>query len=162
MEWSGLSDMPVLFDYEYSSSENLTFMPMIVRFHLDRIGQRISLQQWQLLPMADREWLARFPPDEDAGLDAHFKAALATMMGTHADAEPEPIAIDPSPAWRDTEHVPDTLTRHCGPLGLTPPSAARWAALTPLQRYVLSKLTRKPQASHDLLPAWREFSLDQP
>lgn len=59
----GLSDAPLLFDFELDSSENLTYIPMIVRFNLDRFGLRISLEQWQLLPLEDRKLLARFPAD---------------------------------------------------------------------------------------------------
>lgn len=40
----GLSDAPLLFDFELDSSENLTYIPMIVRFNLDRFGLRISLE----------------------------------------------------------------------------------------------------------------------
>ena len=64
----GLSDAPLLFAFEHASSENFTYIPMIVRFNLDRFGLRISLEQWQLLPLEDRKLLARFPADEDTAI----------------------------------------------------------------------------------------------
>ena len=154
-----LSDTTVMFDFEHVSSENLTYMPMIVRFHLDGVGLRMSLEQWQLLPLADRELLARFPVSDDADLEAYFAEAVTTMLDTHADAEPEVIDPDPLPAWRSTTEVPNTLVQACGQSGLPAPTLATWAKLLPLQRYVLVKLTRKSAPSHDFLPAMKEFGL---
>ncbi len=160
MDWEGLSDTPVMFGYEHASSQNLTFMPMIVRFHLDRIGARISLQQWQKLPLADRELLARFPAREDPELDKYFKQALLTMLGTHGDGALEPVEPgEASDAWRDTASVPAQLTEHCAQAGLPALSAAGWAALSPLQRYTLVKLTRRPKPNHDFVPAMEDFGL---
>ena len=81
----GLSDAPLLFAFEHASSENFTYIPMIVRFNLDRFGLRISLEQWQLLPLEDRKLLARFPADEDTAIGSNFDHALFEMLRTHAD-----------------------------------------------------------------------------
>jgi len=45
---------------------------------------------------------------------------------------------------------------------LRPPGLEEWAQLAPFQRYVLAKLARKPEGSHDFLPAMREFGLAVP
>lgn len=155
----GLHDTPLLFDFELVSSEDLTYMPMSVRFNLDRFGLRISLAQWQLLPHPDRALLARFPVDEDAQIEPNFDHALFEMMRTHANVEPEWFTPEQDPAWRGTATVPEGVLNHSRAVtgtGLTP---ERWAALDPFKRYVLTKLTRKPEASHDFVPAMREFGL---
>jgi len=56
-----LPDQPLLFDFEIVSSENLTFIPMCVRFNLDRCGLHLTLEQWQALPHADRVALVQMP-----------------------------------------------------------------------------------------------------
>ena len=36
----GLNEAPLLFNFEVESSENFTYIPMSVRFNLDRFGLR--------------------------------------------------------------------------------------------------------------------------
>ncbi|NKJ46309.1 hypothetical protein CIC12_06025 [Burkholderia sp. SG-MS1] len=153
----GLKEAPLLFDFEVASSENFTYIPMSVRFNLDRFGLRITLAQWQLLPLEDRKLLARFPVEDDAEIEPNFDHALFEMLRTHANVEPEWFTPDESPAWRRTDSVPEGVTLQAGLAGLVAPSAARWAELDPFKRYVLAKLSRKPEANHDFVPAMKEF-----
>lgn len=155
----GMSETPLLFGFEVASSENLTFIPMSVRFNLDRFGLRISLAQWQLLPYEDRRLLACFPVDDDALVEPNFDHALFEMLRTHADVEPEWFSPEESPAWRETGAVPDGVARQASLAGLAAPAPAQWAQLAPFRRYVLAKLSRKPEANHDFVPAMREFGL---
>ncbi|MCM2491176.1 nitrate reductase associated protein [Burkholderia glumae] len=163
-----LSHQPRLFDFEVESSEDFTFIPMIVRFHLDRCALRISLDQWQRLPLEDRRLLARFPVvDEAHEPDAarpdvarpDFARALADMLRAHAAGEAERIVPEAAPAWREPAVVPAALAAQCALAGLSVPDAAAWAALGPFERYALAKLSRKPKLNHDFLPAMREFGL---
>jgi len=155
----GLNQTPLLFHFEVASSENLTFIPMAVRFNLDRFGLRVSLAQWQLLPYEDRRLLACFPVDEDTAIEPNFDHALFEMLRTHADVEPEWFQPDESPAWRDTTAVPQRVAQQAATAGLAAPTLEQWAQLPPFQRYVLAKLSRKPEANHDFVPAMREFGL---
>jgi len=155
----GLNDAPLLFNFEVESSENLKFIPMVVRFNLDRFGLRISLEQWQMLPHEDRVLLARFPVEDDTEIEPNFDHALFEMMRTHANIEPEWFTPEDNPAWRDTAAVPDTVLNQAQLASLTAPSAAQWARLEPFQRYVLAKLSRKTASNHDFLPAMKEFGL---
>ena len=158
----GLNEAPLLFQFEVASSENLAFIPMAVRFNLDRFGLRISLAQWQLLPYEDRRLLARFPVDDDTQIEPNFDHAMFEMLRTHANVEPEWFSPDESPAWRDAATVPEGVARQAALAGLAAPAAAQWAQLAPFQRYVLAKLSRKPEANHDFVPAMREFGLAAP
>jgi hypothetical protein len=54
-----------------------------------------------------------------------------------------PIAVADYAAWLD----------------LFPPSRSQWAALTPLQRFALIKLTRDNHDNVNFAPAMREFGL---
>ena len=158
----GMNETPLLFRFEEASSENLTFIPMAVRFNLDRFGLRISLAQWQRLPYEDRRLLACFPVDDDAQIEPNFDHALFEMLRTHADVEPEWFSPDASPAWRDTTAVPPGVAQQAALAGLAAPDLAQWARLAPFQRYVLAKLSRKAGANHDFVPAMREFGLAPP
>lgn len=157
-----LNEAPLLFRFEVDSSENLTFIPMCVRFNLDRFGLRISLAQWQLLPYEDRRLLACFPVDEDTQIEPNFDHALFEMMRTHANVEPEWFAPEEAPAWRDVNAVPHGIALQAGLANLQAPGLEDWAQLAPFQRYVLAKLARKPEANHDFVPAMREFGLAVP
>ncbi|MBN3724304.1 nitrate reductase associated protein [Burkholderia sp. Ac-20379] len=165
-----LRDAPLLFGFEIHSSEDFTYIPMIVRFHLDRCGLRISLDQWQQLPLDDRKRLARFPaaagadpdmtPDrENPEIDAGFGEALARMLHAQGVDPAETFEPEPAPGWADRSAVPPALTAQCALAGLPAPSTAQWAALGPFERYVLAKLSRKPKLNHDFIPAMREFAL---
>lgn len=153
----GLNEAPLLFDFEVESSENFTYIPMSVRFNLDRFGLRISLAQWQMLPLEDRKLLARFPVAEDAEIEPNFDHALFEMLRTHANVEPEWFTPEEAPAWRNPDSVPDSVERQAKLAGLAAPSAARWSELDPFQRYVLAKLSRKQEINHDFIPAMKEF-----
>ena len=153
----GLNEAPLLFNFEVESSENFTYIPMSVRFNLDRFGLRITLEQWQLLPLEDRKLLARFPVEEDAEIEPNFDHALFEMLRTHANVEPEWFTPEDAPAWRRTDSVPNGVALQAGLAGLAGPSVARWAELEPFKRYVLAKLSRKPEANHDFMPAMKEF-----
>ena len=155
----GLSDAPLLFAFEHASSENFTYIPMIVRFNLDRFGLRISLEQWQLLPLEDRKLLARFPADEDTAIEPQLRSR-AVRNAAYARG-PRPLVV---PAGRAAD-----LACHRHRAGVARAAeragradgarAAQWQRLAPFQRYVLVKLSRKPKLNHDFLPAMREFGL---
>jgi hypothetical protein len=157
----GLSEAPILFGFETVSSENLTYIPMSVRFNLDRFGLRISLEQWQSLPYEDRALLARFPVEEDTAIEPNFDHALFEMLRTHANVEPEWFSPDESPAWRNTENVPEGIANQATLANVGTPTPAQWARLDAFQRYVLTKLSRKPEGNHDFVPAMKEFGLLQ-
>ncbi|OAJ62731.1 hypothetical protein A6V36_20370 [Paraburkholderia ginsengiterrae] len=153
----GLNEAPLLFNFEVQSSENFTYIPMSVRFNLDRFGLRITLAQWQMLPLEDRKLLARFPVEEDVEIEPNFDHALFEMLRTHANIEPEWFTPEDAPAWRRTDSVPDGVSKQAQLAGLVAPGVAQWAELAPFKRYVLAKLSRKQEINHDFVPAMKEF-----
>jgi len=156
----GLYDAARLFGFEVESSDNLRFIPLAVRFNLDRFGMRITLDQWQHLPHDDRVLLSRFPVEDDVELEKHFDLALDEMMKTHVNAKPEQIARDPDPVWAHADAVPETVIRQSSLCGVSAPSLDRWGKLDRFQRYALAKLSRNTdKVNHDFLPAMHEFGL---
>ncbi|WP_244814449.1 nitrate reductase associated protein [Caballeronia sp. Lep1P3] len=156
----GLYDAARLFGFEVESSDNLRFIPLAVRFNLDRFGMRITLDQWQMLPYDDRALLARFPVEDEVEVEKNFDLALEEMMKTHANAAPEKIERDADPVWNHADAVPETVIRQSSLAGVSPPSLSHWAALDRFQRYALAKLSRNTdKQNHDFAPAMREFGL---
>jgi hypothetical protein len=155
----GLYDAARLFGFEIESSENLRFIPLAVRYNLDRFGRRISLDAWQMLPHADRTLLARFPIENDAEIEPNFDLALDEMLRTHANAQAERFEPDTDPVWAHADAVPESVIRQSSLCGVSAPSLSRWAELDSMQRYALAKLSRKNEVNHDFMPAMREFGL---
>lgn len=143
-----------LFDFELAANADLAFIPLIVRHHLDQLGWRLSLAQWQQLPLAARTELASI----GIGQSQAFAAALGTALPAPAFESMERIApanVMPGAS----EALPPEVARQCELASVPTPATQRWRALTPLQRYALAKLSRKSQANHDFLPAVTEFGL---
>ncbi|MGI4982227.1 MAG: nitrate reductase associated protein [Janthinobacterium lividum] len=92
-------DRPQLFDFEVPSSENLSYIPLSVRFHLDRSGQRISLDDWQRLPYDARVTLASYAVEDgpgggalgaaDGGAPVSSDAQPAAQLDAQPDAQPD-------------------------------------------------------------------------
>jgi hypothetical protein len=154
-----LYDAPRLFRFEIESTENLRFIPLVVRFNLDRFGQRLSLDEWQRLPHEDRALLARFPVESDVEIAPNFDLALREMLRTHAGSEPESFSPETDPVWVHTDAVPESVIRQSSLCGVGAPSLDRWAALSAFQRYALAKLSRKNEVNHDFVAAMWEFGL---
>ena len=157
-----LYDAPRLFRFEIESTEDLRFIPLAVRFNLDRFGQRVSLDQWQRLPYDDRVLLARFPVESvenEADIEPNFDLAVREMLRTHASGEPETFAPETDPIWVHADAVPESVIRQSSLCGIGAPSLDRWSELSAFQRYALAKLSRKNDVNHDFVPAMREFGL---
>ena len=114
----GLYDAARLFKFEVESSENLRFIPLVVRYNLDRFGLRITLDQWQMLPYDDRVLLARFPVEADREIEPNFDRAVDEMLQTHANVEPEKFAPDADPVWAHADAVPETVIRQSSLAGV--------------------------------------------
>ncbi|MCY0387335.1 hypothetical protein OVY01_08825 [Robbsia sp. Bb-Pol-6] len=175
-------DRPQLFDFEVPSSENLSYIPLSVRFHLDRSGQRISLDDWQRLPYDARVTLASYAVEEGPGggalggtdgvartrtspstvqqsSEADFAALLRAWMLEHVGRPPETGAPPASLPGDDRAALPASVAAQCALAGLDVPGDDAWAALSRFQRYALAKLSRKATLNHDFVPAMTEFRL---
>ncbi len=146
-----------LFAFESELEADLTYIPMAVRFKLDKCGIKLSLDDWQLLAKHRRRELLH-APCEDAPAVADFRRALCSFVKEAAGCEPPRIATAEHPAWADDD-VPEQVVRATAATGLAAPSPARWRMLTALQRFALVKLSREGRDHRNLGPALREFGL---
>lgn len=153
--------MMTLFDFEQNGGYALRRIPMIMRLKLDVCGLRISLAAWQVLSRDEREELVAMPFASKEERTA-FRSRLTAMLAPHAgDPEKavEEVDIDPSPAWQQTEKVPQDVIDTLHAMSLPVITQTQWAGLDELQRFALSKLTRPGHRNAKLLPALQEFGL---
>ncbi len=152
---------PQLFEFEHQASENLTYIPMCVRFNLDSRGLKLTLTQWQGLPYDERVRLCRHPLADDAsGSDGPdgFAAALSAQVEAAGGGVLERVTQAADESWRELDAVPPTLLKQCELQAMAVPGLALWRGLSAFQRYVLLKLSRRGTVNHDFPAAWKEFT----
>ena len=108
--------------FEAERASSLHWLPWAVRFKLDGEGLRLSLQQWQALPLAVRAELVRLLPSQGF-------AVYARQAGASTDNGPRTVR-DPIRA------------RHlAGLFGCSLQEATNWLAIaTPFARFAVAKL----------------------
>ena len=146
-----------LFGFESELEQNLTYIPLAVRFKLDRCGIKLSLEAWQQLPELSHRELFRMRCHDEEDL-ADFRKALRVLVSEYAGEEPASMVIAEHPPWAE-ERVPDQLARATMALGFAAPSSARWRKLSAVQRFALLKLSREGREHRNLGAALREFGL---
>src|ERR1700733_14038325 len=120
--------------------DTLDILPLAARRALDRAGRKVSLAAWRVLPVPVRRSLVA------AGSEPAIDADRVRRILTKEKIPCEPF--DP-PDEVDGRRVPESLALALGPaIG-----ADTWCLLSPLDRYALSKIARKPGSSDKLLRA---------
>ncbi|RKP58917.1 nitrate reductase associated protein [Pararobbsia silviterrae] len=147
-----------LFAFERAQPEPLAFMPLGVRFYLDRCGYRLSLAQWQALPEGDRATLARIEPAFDEASATAFARVLEPCV-SHASIGPVETQACEDVETLAPAAVPDTVIAQAAQHGVDDIAQQAWSALTIGQRYALAKLARKARRSEDFGAAMTEFGL---
>lgn len=147
-----------IFAFELDFGGTLRCIPMSVRLKLDQAGIKLSLKQWNKLPPEERRQLVEKPCDELPQIES-YKRYLIALIEKFTMASVELMPLDGSPPWADPAVVPERVCEWARSLGVAPPSREQWAALTPLQRFALFKLTRPGHSNSNFIPAMREFSL---
>ena len=87
--------------HEDPETRALTYIPLVVRRRLDECGVRVSLAQWQQLPLVLRGAVALMATGTDA--PDVFRAALTWMLSaTVAPSAILDVRVVPTP-WQDPE-----------------------------------------------------------
>lgn len=148
----------VIFGFEADFAGALYCIPMSVRLKLDEVGVKVSLKQWNRFDRAERDELLHRPCGTPAERTA-YRDYLASVITARTGDRPQELPVDPQPEWADTRRVPGQVSRYFESKGLAPLRGEQWAALSPLRRFVLIKLTRPGHSNENFLPALREFGL---
>jgi hypothetical protein len=152
-----MNDMQ-MFAFESDFVDSLRCVPMAVRLKLDRCGIKLSLRQWSRLTRQDRAELLIRPCETRKERDS-YRTTLVALVALRAREEAKPLPERPLELWEDASSTALVVRTYATALGLSPPSDAQWATLTPLQRFVLIKLTRDSHDNVNFVPAMEEFGL---
>lgn len=107
----------------------LKLIPMAARRGLDAAGLKLSLDAWGRLPLATRRTLV------ELGSGAVVDASQVTEHLKDASPPAKSVAAAPEPA---ADAVPETVSAAFGPTQPIP--GATWSALSPLDRFALTKV----------------------
>jgi hypothetical protein len=153
-----VSDAQTIFGFESDFAGSLYCIPMSVRLKLDEVGVKVSLKHWNKLSREERDQLLIRPCDAEPSRRS-YRDYLVAALKARTGAEAQALPIEPDPAWADAGRVPAQVSEYFRSYRLVPLSQPQWSGLTPLQRFVLIKLTRPGHSNDNLLPALREFGL---
>jgi hypothetical protein len=147
-----------LFAFEDDFVVTLRCIPMAVRFKLDLCGVKVSLRQWSRFTPDDRRDLLLQPCERAADIAA-YRTSLIRLIEERGGGEVKPLPDGSTVPWDQAERIPAAVTAFAGSVSVDPPTDAAWSALTPLQRFVLLKLSRDNHDNVNFLPALEEFGL---
>lgn len=148
--------MTDFFQFEADFVDSLRCIPMQVRCNLDTCGIKLKLSDWNQMTTAERQALVDLPCTTETEIQSyreHIQQLILQRTGIPATKLP----IELHPAWLDST-VPPTLQEKAQEIGVTL-TPQHWAALTPLQRFALIKLSRPGHESKNFPIAIAEFNL---
>lgn len=149
--------MSQFFEFESDFVESLRCIPMQIRMKLDTCGIKLKLPQWNQFSQHDRQLLVDLPCEAEADVEV-YRATLQKLVQARTGIEASTLEVDPSPAWADATTIPASVQEKAAEVGAAI-ALEQWAALTPLQRFALIKLSRSSHENRNFLPALREFEV---
>lgn len=150
-----------LFAFEADFVATLRCVPMAVRLKLDRVEIKLTLRQWSRFTAGDRRTLLETPCESSEQISS-FRTLLVDLVRLRSGEAAKPLAEPPAPLWEDATRTPVAVIDYAQAISVAPPTTSAWAALHPLQRFVLLKLTRDNHDNVNFLPAMIEFGLLSP
>ncbi|MEH2276753.1 MAG: nitrate reductase associated protein [Nostoc sp.] len=149
--------MADFFEFEADFVDSLRCIPMQVRCKLDTCGIKLKLSDWNQMTTAERQALVELPCTTETEIQSyreHIQQLILQRTGLAAIKLP----IEPHPAWLDSAIVPASIQEKAQEIGVTL-TEQHWAALTPLQRFALIKLSRPGHENKNFPKAITEFHL---
>lgn len=149
--------MSDFFQFEADFVESLRCIPMQVRFNLDTCGIKLKLSHWHQFSQEERQTLVALPGNTPEDIQ-RYRQFLQELAIARTGVPASELPIDPHPDWMDAAVIPMTVREKAREFGVAIASQ-QWAALTPLQRFALIKLSRPSHENKNFLPALQEFNL---
>jgi len=142
------------FKFEEEVYESLSCVPMAVRRKLDRVGVKISLEQWQGLGRGERLAICHLPV-ESAEEHEVMRAFIEEAVRRCGSAT-KPVAEEMRRAAEPPASPPAALVAGAKAEGVELTQSA-WDRLNADERYALIKLGGGEKHSHNLCVALREL-----
>ncbi|MBL8268692.1 nitrate reductase associated protein [Steroidobacter sp.] len=147
-----------IFTFEKDFAGALYCIPMAVRRKLDLCGVKVSLKQWNRFELDEREQMVAQDCETPNEIDTYGRYVVGVIEQRTDDAA-QLLERDAGTEWNDPKSVPQRVLDYSMERDVTPPTVAQWAALSPLQRFSIFKLTRPGHSNENFVPAMREFGL---
>jgi hypothetical protein len=151
--------MAHFFQFESDFVDSLRCIPMQVRFNLDTCGVKLKLHHWNHFTDPERQALVTAPCSTQADIET-YRSQLHRLVRAHTGETPSDLPIEADPAWLDATTIPESVQTQAQTYE-TAITLEQWAALTPLQRFALIKLSRSQHENKNFVPALKEFQLIQ-
>jgi len=145
------------FQFEADFVESLRCIPMQVRYKLDTCGVKLKLEHWHKFSTGDRERLVTHPCDTPQAI-ADYREMLQNLVVQNMGSPAKDLPVDPQPPWLQADQVPAEVQDQAAKFEVAI-APAEWAALSPLERFALCKLSRPGHENRNFLSALREFDL---
>ncbi|MEB3360032.1 MAG: nitrate reductase associated protein [Synechococcales bacterium] len=145
------------FAFEADFVQSLRCIPMQVRYKLDTCGIKLKLDHWLRFSPTERQALVDLPCETPAEVEA-YRHHLQGLVTHYTSSPAQGLSIDPAPPWHNPSEIPPQIQEKAQAVDV-PLSLEDWAALTPMQRFALIKLSRPSHENHNFLPALKEFRL---
>ena len=143
------------FDFEAEIYQSLNCLPMAARRKLDRLGLKISLEQWQRLSRGERLMICHAPaitPEECDALKLFLEEVSVGRTGT----APKPLSDQSRKEAEPPLEPPEALVANAQALGVAV-NKRQWEQLDDDERYALVKLGSTPRPSHNFKAALDEL-----
>lgn len=147
-----------IFQFEKDFAGALYCIPMAVRRKLDLCGVKVSLKQWNHFTLDEREQMVAQGCETSSEIDDYGRYVVS-VIESRTSQPAQLLEKDDGAEWNDTNSVPQRVVDYSMERDVTPPTVAQWAALSPLQRFAIFKLTRPGHSNENFEPAMREFGL---
>ncbi|MGB3513432.1 MAG: nitrate reductase associated protein [Microcoleaceae cyanobacterium] len=145
------------FEFEQDFVESLRCIPMIVRYKLDTSGVKLKLSHWHQFDRSMRQELADKPCTQPQEIQT-YRAWLHQLVIDRTGTAAKDLPVEVDPAWMDETKIPETVQDKAKEVDVEI-TLEKWQNLTPLQRFVLIKLSRPSHENQNFLPAIKEFNL---
>ncbi|MFN6469172.1 MAG: nitrate reductase associated protein [Nostoc sp. SerVER01] len=149
--------MVEFFEFEADFVDSLRCIPMQVRCKLDTCGIKLKLSDWNQMTTAERQALVELPCTTETEIQS-YNEYIQQLILQRTGIPAAKLPIEPHPAWLDSANVPPTVHEKAQEIGIVL-TQQKWAALRPLQRFALIKLSRSGHENKNFPRAIAEFHL---
>ncbi|MEH2404100.1 nitrate reductase associated protein [Nostoc sp.] len=149
--------MADFFEFETDFVDSLRCIPMQVRCKLDTCGIKLKLSDWNKMTTTERQALVQLPCTTETEIQS-YRDYIQQLILQRTGLATTKLPIEPHPAWLDSATVPPSIQEKTQEIGVTL-TQQHWAALTPLQRFALIKLSRPGHENKNFPKAIAEFHL---
>jgi hypothetical protein len=143
------------FQFEAEIYETFSCVPMAGRRKLDRVGLKVSLEQWQKLGRGERLMICHAPAESDEECDA-LRLFVREVTFARCGVIPKDLPDEVRQGATPPAAPPPQLIDNAKAAGVTITQNA-WDGLDDDERYALIKLGGGAPQSHNLEVALAEF-----